>query len=45
MHNRDHKYSARRGFEPRTSRLQALVDTNEPSGPAHSFRSEEINTT
>ena len=34
MHNHDDKYPARPGFEPGTSRLQALVDTNEPSGPA-----------
>ena len=29
MHNRDDKYP---GFEHGTSRLQAAVDTNEPSG-------------
>ena len=34
MHNHDDKYPARQGFEPGTSRLQALVDTDEPSGPA-----------
>ena len=34
MHNQDDKYPARPGFEPGTSRLQAPVDTNEPSGPA-----------
>ena len=34
MHNHDDKYQARPGFEPGTSRLQAPVDTNEPSGPA-----------
>ena len=34
MHNYDDKYPARPGFEPGTSRLQAPVDTNEPSGPA-----------
>ena len=33
MHNHD-EYPARPGFKPRTSRLQAPVDTNEPSGPA-----------
>ena len=33
MHNHDDKYPARPGFEPGTSRGQALVDTNEPSGP------------
>ena len=32
MHNHDDKYPARAGFEPGTSRLQAPVDTNEPSG-------------
>ena len=31
MHNHDDKYPARPGFEPGTSRLQAPVDTNEPS--------------
>ena len=35
MHNHGDKYPARPGFEPGTSRLQAPVDTNEPSGPAH----------
>ena len=35
MHNHDDKYPARPRYEPGTSRLQALVDTNEPSGPAH----------
>ena len=34
MHNHDDKYPARLGFEPGTSRLQALVYMNEPSGPA-----------
>ena len=33
IYNHD-EYPARRGFEPGTSRLQALVDTYEPSGPA-----------
>ena len=32
MHNHDDKYPYRPGFEPGTSRLQAQVDTNEPSG-------------
>ena len=32
MHNHDDKYPARPGFESGTSRLQAPVDTNEPSG-------------
>ena len=35
MHNYDDKYPTRPAFEPGTSRLQAPVDTNEPSGPAH----------
>ena len=35
IHNHDDKYPARPGFEPGTSRLQAPVDTNEPSGPAN----------
>ena len=34
MHNDDDKYPARLGFEPGTSRSQAPVDTNQPSGPA-----------
>ena len=34
MNNYDDKYPAQLGFEPGTSRLQAPVDTNEPSGPA-----------
>ena len=34
MHNHDDKYPARPGFEPGTSRLQAPVDKNEPSGLA-----------
>ena len=33
MNNHDDKYLARAGFEPGTPRLQAPVDTNEPSGP------------
>ena len=36
MHNHDDKYPARSGFEPVASKLQAPVDTNEPSGPASS---------
>ena len=36
MQNHNDKYPARQGFEPGTSRLQALVDTDEPSGPARS---------
>ena len=32
MHNHDDKYPSR--FEPDTPRLQAPVNTNEPSGPA-----------
>ena len=34
IHNDHDKYPSRPGFEPSTSRLQAPVDTNEPSGPA-----------
>ena len=34
MHNHEDKYPVQPGFEPGTSRLQAPVDTNEPSGPA-----------
>ena len=34
MHNHDDKYPSRLGFEPGTTRLQAPVDTKEPSGPA-----------
>ena len=34
VHNHDDKYPAE-GFEPGISRLQAPVDTNEPSGLAH----------
>ena len=34
MHSHDDKYPPRPGFEPGTPRLQAPVDTNEPSGPA-----------
>ena len=37
MHNHDDKYPFRPGFEPGTPRLQAPVDTNEPSGPATYF--------
>ena len=33
MHNHDDKYPSRPVFEPGTPRLQAPVDTNEPSGP------------
>ena len=34
MHSPDDKYPSRPGFEPRSPRLQAPVDTNEPLGPA-----------
>ena len=34
MHSHDNKYPSQPGFEPRSPRLQAPVDTNEPSGPA-----------
>ena len=37
MHNYDDKYPAGSVFEPVTSKLQAPVDTNEPSGPANSL--------
>ena len=36
MHDHDDKYPSRPGFEPGTSKLQAPVDTNEPSRPAPS---------
>ena len=35
MHNHVDKYPSRPRFEPGTPRLQAPVDTNEPSGPAY----------
>ena len=35
MHNHGDKYPVRPGFEPGTSRLQAPIDTNKPSGPAN----------
>ena len=37
MHNHDDKYPTRPGFEPGTctSKSQAPVDTNEPSGPTY----------
>ena len=34
IHNHDDKYPPRPGFEPGTPRLQAPVNTHEPSGPA-----------
>ena len=37
MHNHDDKYLSRPGYEPGTPRLQAPVDTNEPSGTAFGF--------
>ena len=40
MHNHDDKYPVRPGFDPGTSRLQALVDTNEPSRPAYTADSK-----
>ena len=43
MHNHDDKYPSRPGFEPGTPRLQAPVDTNEPSGPAAWFEVGNIN--
>ena len=42
MHNHDDKYPARPGYEPGTSRLQAPVDTNEPSGSASIFSSSYV---
>ena len=39
MYNHDDKYLARPGFEPGTFRLQAPVDTNEPSGPVCCYNS------
>ena len=42
MQNHDDKYPSRPKFEPGTPRLQAPVDTNEPSGPTgHSFMDSE----
>ena len=38
MHSHDDKYPPRPGFELGTPRLQAPVDTNEPSGPARGGR-------
>ena len=38
MNNHDDKYPSRLGFEPGTPRLQAPVETNEPSGPANNIR-------
>ena len=38
MHNHDEKYPSRPGLESGTPRLQAPVDTNEPSGPATNLR-------
>ena len=38
MHNHDDKYPPRQGFEHGTPRLQAPVDTNEPSGPVISLQ-------
>ena len=42
MHNHDDKYPSRPGFEPGTPRLQAPVDTNEPSGPASTQRTRDV---
>ena len=42
MHNHDDKYPSRPGFEPGTLRLQAPVDTNEPSGPALFIMSKRV---
>ena len=38
MHNYDNKYPAQLGFEPATSRFQAPVYTNQPSGPTQLYR-------
>ena len=38
MHNNDDKYPTRPGFQSGISRLQAPVDTNEPSGLALGLR-------
>ena len=38
MHSHDDKHPARPGFEPCTTRVEAPVDTNEPSGPATNRR-------
>ena len=42
MHSHDDKYSSRPGYEPGTPRLQAQVDTNEPSGPATGISNQGI---
>ena len=44
MHNPDDKYPPRPGLEPGTPRLQAPVDTNEPSGPARKEGGKEETT-
>ena len=45
MHSHDDKYPARPGFEPGTPRLQAPVNTNEPSGPATELKTEKVSAT
>ena len=42
MDNHDDKYLARPGFKPGTSRLGALVETNELSEPAYARKVVEI---
>ena len=42
MHKYDVKYTTRPGFEPGTSRLQAPVDTNEPSGQSQSIQMSHL---
>ena len=44
IHNHDEKYAARPGCEPGSSRSQAPVDTNAPSGPAFRPIGLSINT-
>ena len=43
MHSHDDKYPYLPGLEPGTPRLQAPVDTNEPSGPAHNIMKQMKN--
>ena len=42
IHNHDDQYPTRQEFEPDTSRLQAPVDTNMPSGPVLHVREGDI---
>ena len=43
MHSHDDKYPYLPGFEPGTPRLQAPVDMNEPSWPAHNIMKQMKN--